>query len=301
MSSCGSAPVGVVAAEIYGGSVDKNTLRFTCKSGEDGREITFQGRHNANEIEFTYEQQARNGAALSTLTADGAGMFGPSAVPRFVAKRVKPAGEEFAAAINLPLKNVKVEGTVFCPRLKLGRYARFWCSSTRAPDGMEWRRVWTADPALRALSAEIDSSLLLLRITNVSQTAFMNVIANAAAGADDGLLRLLDRLALESGRPELATAPLVLWGHSRSSNFVATFTSIHPERTIAFVRYHAGDLTLSPNMTILSRVPALLLDAGRNRFSRAPTLRAHGKMLAHSGRRGRSVSSQTRRTRIRPT
>src|SRR5688500_16559153 len=60
VSSCGSAPVGVVAAEIYGGSVDKNTLRFKCKSGEDGREITFQGRHNANEIELTYEQQARN-------------------------------------------------------------------------------------------------------------------------------------------------------------------------------------------------------------------------------------------------
>ena len=43
------------------------------------------GRRNGDEIEFSYQQQARDGAAL---TPDAAGMFGTSTVPRFLAKRV---------------------------------------------------------------------------------------------------------------------------------------------------------------------------------------------------------------------
>jgi pimeloyl-ACP methyl ester carboxylesterase len=62
----------------------------------------------------------------------------------------------------------------------------------------------------------------------------------------------------------LRNAPVVVWGHSRSSNFAATFAAMHPDRTIAFVRYHAGDVPLAANLPILSRVPALLLQAGKD-------------------------------------
>lgn len=267
VSSCGSHSGGTVASQIYDVNVAGGTVRFKCTSGVDGRVIAFEGRHNSDEIEFSYQQQPRKGA---TLTPDAAGMFGPSVVQGFLAKRVEETGDEFAAAINLPLKNVKVEGELFVPPA-VGRIASVLVlvNSGTSWDGMAASLY--RDPAMRDLSADARSSLLLLRISNVGQTAFFNVIANASAGADEGLLQLLDRLALDSGRAELRNAPVIVWGHSRSSNFVATFAARHPGRTIAFVRYHAGDGTLTPNLPVLSRVPALLLEAGKEQILKGAT------------------------------
>ena len=73
---------------------------------------------------------------------------------------------------------------------------------------------------------------------------------------------LMDRLAQESGHREVAVAPLLLWGHSRSGHFAATFAVLHSRRTVAIVGYHTGAAGLTGHdKAVLSNIPALILMA----------------------------------------
>lgn len=88
------------------------------------------------------------------------------------------------------------------------------------------------------------------------------ILTNAGLGAGDGVLKLLERLGEESAHSELRDAPLLLWGHSRGGQLAATLAALHPDRTIALVGYHSGDLGLAgPDMKVLTQIPALMLEA----------------------------------------
>ena len=82
-----------------------------------------------------------------------------------------------------------------------------------------------------------------------------------ASGAD-ALPPLLQRLAQESGHPELIDAPLVFWGHSGAGTVATAFAGRFPERTLAFVRYHTGP-TLAADLSVVSQIPALFLAGGQ--------------------------------------
>jgi len=130
-------------------------------------------------------------------------------------------------------------------------------------------RSWTGmggafygDSELRKLSETLELGLLLPRITPIREVEQIDVLRNADVGGADSLLMLLRRLAGESGHQELIDAPLLLWGHSRTGHFAATFAALHPQRTIALVGYHAGGAGLAgPDMNVLKQIPALLLEA----------------------------------------
>lgn len=119
------------------------------------------------------------------------------------------------------------------------------------------------DPELRKLAESLECALLLPRFTPIlreSNPAWP--LTNARLGAADGILTLLARLAQDSAHPELATAPLVLWAHSRTGQLGATFAALHPHRTIALLRYHtAGGGLGGPDMATLTKIPVLLIDA----------------------------------------
>jgi pimeloyl-ACP methyl ester carboxylesterase len=57
----------------------------------------------------------------------------------------------------------------------------------------------------------------------------------SASGAGDALLKALDAFAKKTGRPELTSVPLVLWGHSAGGVFNLHFAQWKPERVVAFV------------------------------------------------------------------
>ena len=59
-------------------------------------------------------------------------------------------------------------------------------------------------------------------------------------------------------------APLLLWGWSASASFDTTFAELHPERTVAFIRYHTHLRGLSPDIKVLKNIPGLLIAGGKD-------------------------------------
>jgi hypothetical protein len=82
--------------------------------------------------------------------------------------------------------------------------------------------------------------------------------------ANDALLLLLQRLGNESGHRELKEAPLLFFGWSATASFGTSFAEVHPERTIAFIRYHTHRRGMTANLDILKKIPALMIAGGKD-------------------------------------
>ncbi len=171
-------------------------------------------------------------------------------------------GAEFAAVANLTEKNIKAEGTIFVPH-EVRRVLAVLVTVGRAP--LVDR---TAEPFYlwRTLSATSKSALLYLRLGTIRpEPAAGDVfVRHAAAGGADALLVILQRLGEQSGHPELKDAPLLLWGGSAGAGFGTTFAELYPERTVAFIRYHAHLRGWSPNTKVLKDIPGLLIAGGKD-------------------------------------
>lgn len=172
-------------------------------------------------------------------------------------------GAEFAAAANLTEKNIKAEGTIFVPR-KVPRVLAVIVTVGRGPLLVER----TAEPFYfwRTLSEASKCALLYLRLETIrpEPAAGAVFIRDAAAGGADALLAILQRLGEQSAHSELKAAPLLLWGGSAGAGFVTTFAELHPERTVAFIRYHAHLRGWSPNIKVLKGIPGLLIAGGKD-------------------------------------
>lgn len=171
-------------------------------------------------------------------------------------------GAEFSAAANLTEKNIKAEGTIFIPH-KVPRVRAVIVTVGRAP-----LLDRAAEPfySWRALSEASGSALLYLRLGTIRpDPAGADVfIRDAAAGGADALTAVLERLGERAGHAELNDVPLLHWGGSAGAGFGTTFAELHPERTVAFVRYHAHLRGWSPNVEVLKAIPALLIAGGKD-------------------------------------
>ena len=136
-------------------------------------------------------------------------------------------GRDLVAAVNFSKDDLKADGRLFLPE-RVSR-VRAVIAVTHWGLGDD---VY-ADPDIRGLAASTDSVLLLFRVTRISTNELDNRPV-LIAPAQDAVLAILRRFAEESGRPEIATAPLLFWGHSQGGNAGAAFAALHPERTIAF-------------------------------------------------------------------
>jgi len=76
-------------------------------------------------------------------------------------------------------------------------------------------------------------------------------------GSGAALLAALEELAATAHHPELAQAPLALWGHSAGGQFAYSFAGWKPDRTVAFVAVKGGVYVNDPGSAIKT-VPALL-------------------------------------------
>lgn len=234
-------PDGVKASYVIEGKVDGDTV--TC---------TLNGVTKLSFTRLTQEQ--------ATQPLWSRFFSGPDSVP----------GAEFVAAVNLPDKNVKAAGTLFIassvrraraiivltergPRTPMAAQGRF--------GDMNWRRI----------SEKCACALLLFRLDTVRPvpelTLPYNVLRNAGLGGGDALLGIVDRLAKETEHPELQSAPFVFLGWSAAATFGPSFAQQHGERTLAFIAYHAQLTAVDAYADALKRIPALLINGGKDTTS----------------------------------
>ena len=104
-----------------------------------------------------------------------------------------------------------------------------------------------------------DLALMGCRFTDKPhEEAFVENYANAAQGSGQALLDALTAFSRRSDHPELANAPLLLWGMSAGGEFNYEFTAWKPERVAAFV-VNKGGIYFSALLPAAARhVPGLL-------------------------------------------
>lgn len=182
-------------------------------------------------------------------------------------------GTEFAAAINLLQSNVKVIGTLFLPQ-KVSR-VRAVIVVLRWGNGS----LLYPDAEFRRLSETTESGLLLTDFATMTgaETSYR---PRYSPDRVNGLVMLLQRLALESGHQELTDAPLLFWGHSEAGGFGPRFAAVHAERTIAFIAYQSAAGPLDQGVKIQNQIPALFLGDG---MGSAPAVQAAWKIGRSAG------------------
>ncbi|MEO7083473.1 MAG: hypothetical protein ABI442_02080 [Gemmatimonadaceae bacterium] len=101
---------------------------------------------------------------------------------------------------------------------------------------------------------------------------FIEAYVNVAQGSGEALLWAIDKFASRSNHPELATAPLVLWGMSAGGQFDYEFAAWKPERVAAFVVNKGGIYYTALTSRAARAVPALLFIGGKDLESRVSTI-----------------------------
>jgi hypothetical protein len=179
-----------------------------------------------------------------------------------VAQTTVVAGREFSGAIERPEQDLRMTGRMFVPQSVA--HVRIVIVVVRWGNGPDFYH----DEHVRALAASISASVLLTEFQTMTNAAD-NRPKRADQGGADGLRQLVRQFATDADHQALAQAPFIFWGHSAAGPFGAGFAALHPERTIAFIRYHSGPMAGGevPSMT---RVPALFLVGGKDAATGAP-------------------------------
>jgi hypothetical protein len=104
------------------------------------------------------------------------------------------------------------------------------------------------------------------------EQGFIEDYANVSMGSGEALLHALTTFAKQSNHPELASAPLLLWGMSAGGQFNYEFVAWKPERVLAFV-VNKGGIYYTALMSKSSRaVPGMLFTGGKDLESRIHTI-----------------------------
>ena len=209
---------------------------------------------------------------LITSTTAVRGQVSPQPVP----------GNELAAATHIVSRGVKVEGLLFIPasakRIRAVTVLIARGNTGRLYESVIWRKA----------AESTQSALLLARITRLSvippdpYPQALQVERVASLGGSDGLLTVMRQLAAESGHPELRNVPLAFWGWSAAGGFGPTFAEQHPQRTLAFIRYHSHQREIPVDLGATKAIPALSLAGGKDTtagFEDAETLSRSGRAI----------------------
>ncbi|HZT75806.1 MAG TPA: hypothetical protein VFA27_04055 [Vicinamibacterales bacterium] len=92
------------------------------------------------------------------------------------------------------------------------------------------------DPFWQAFATKERVGLVGVRLTDKQHDQmFIEHYVDVSKGSGQAMLDALASLAQQSQHPEVASAPLLLWGMSAGGEFNYEFAAWHPERVIAFV------------------------------------------------------------------
>jgi poly(3-hydroxybutyrate) depolymerase len=134
-------------------------------------------------------------------------------------------------------------------------------------------RTMAQDSVWQAFAAHNQLAIVACRFTDKPhEQGFIEDYVNVSRGSGDALLEIISRFGARSGHPEIASAPLLLWGMSAGGQFDYEFAAWKPERVIAFVVNKGGIYytALTPRAT--RSVPALLFVGDKDLESRVETI-----------------------------
>ncbi len=134
-------------------------------------------------------------------------------------------------------------------------------------------RPQVEDPVWRDFATRHGLALVGGQITDKPhEQNFLEQYANVSQGSGQAVLDALTMFAAHSQHPELATAPLLLWGMSAGGQFNYEFVAWKPERVAAFV-VNKGGIYYTALMSQAARnVPGILFIAGKDLESRISTI-----------------------------
>jgi len=143
---------------------------------------------------------------------------------------------------------------------------RFWCPDgpVRAvlalvPGSNGDGRPMADEPFWREFATKQRLAIIACRFTDKPhEQGFIEEYVDVSKGSGQALLDALAAFAKRSGRAEIATAPLLLWGMSAGGQFNYEFAAWKPERVAAFI-VNKGGIYYSALLPRAARaVPALL-------------------------------------------
>lgn len=134
-------------------------------------------------------------------------------------------------------------------------------------------RTAVSDTVWQAFATRHSLALVASQLTDKPHDQnFIESYVDVSKGSGQALLDALGQFATTSKRPELATAPLLLWGMSAGGQFNYEFTAWRPERVMAFV-VNKGGIYYSALVSAAARnVPGLLFVGGQDLEFRTNTI-----------------------------
>ncbi len=130
-------------------------------------------------------------------------------------------------------------------------------------------RPMAEDETWRTFATRHGLALVGVRLTDKAHDqSFIEHYVNVSRGSGQALLTALDRFAERSNHPELATAPLLLWGMSAGGEFNYEFVAWKPERVLAFVVNKGGIYYTALASQAARNVPGILFIGGKDLDSR---------------------------------
>jgi len=134
-------------------------------------------------------------------------------------------------------------------------------------------RAQVDDPAWQAFAERQGLALVGCRFTDKPHDqAFVEEYANVSRGSGQALIDGLNALSKRSQHPELASAPLLMWGMSAGGQFNYEFVAWKPERVLAFV-VNKGGIYYSALLPQAARsVPGVLFVGGKDLEFRTNTI-----------------------------
>jgi dienelactone hydrolase len=134
-------------------------------------------------------------------------------------------------------------------------------------------RPMAEEPFWQDFAARHRMALVACRFTDKPhEQGFIEEYANASKGSGQALLDALSAFAARSGRAEVATAPMALWGMSAGGQFNYEFAAWRPDRVMAFV-VNKGGIYYSALLPRAAReVPALLFVGDKDLAFRTSTI-----------------------------
>ena len=126
-------------------------------------------------------------------------------------------------------------------------------------------RPEAADPFWQKFASDHNLALLGCQFTDKPHDQkFVEQYANASLGSGQALLDAINNLANRSKHPEIASAPLFLWGMSAGGEFNYEFAAWKPERVAAFIVNKGGIYVSALTPAATRAVPGILFIGGKD-------------------------------------
>jgi len=185
------------------------------------------------------------------------------------AQRVQGAGEVLDETVPLGPNYDKADFRLWYPAGAVSLRAIVVLMPGSNGDG----RSMAEDPAWQSFATKNALALVGGRLTDKPHDqSFIEEYVNVSQGSGQALLTALSSFAGRTKHPELATAPLFLWGMSAGGEFNYEFVAWKPERVAAFVVNKGGIYYTALTSRASRNVPGILFIGGKDLQSRINTI-----------------------------